>query len=239
MEKISRCRLYFQDFDKFLTENKIFPPEILRLDLTSISEADRKLAEKFQCVICNMITYELMVCQKCETNTCCECYKNYRLCPIKCGYSMEKLSRKGVQILKDMQAKCKNFKLGCINEIALEKYLEHSKTCEFEIISCKEIDCDFKSMRRSFLTQHSQCPQKLLKCQFCETNVRRKDLNDHEKSCDMRFVPCMMNKNCKEKIRAKDLKKYAEVCPYKMMTCLECGELMKLMEKNAHSCIKH
>ena len=147
---------------------------------------------------------------------------------------MEKMSRKGVQILKDIQAKCSSFNLGCINEITLKKYLEHFKTCEFEMISCQQKDCDFKCIR-----QHSQCPHILLNCQFCERMFKRKDLNDHEKSCDMRFVPCMMNKNCMEKIRAKDLKKHAEVCPYKMMTCLECGELMKLMEKNAHSCIKH
>ena len=214
-------------------------PEILRLDLTSISEADRKLAENYQCVICQMITSELMVCPKCEKNTCFECYKNYKKCPIKCGCSMEKLSRKAVQMLKDMQAKCKNFKFGCINEITLEKYLEHSKTCEFEMLSCQEKDCDFKCIRRDFPTQHSQCPHKLLNCQFCEINVKRTNLNFHERLCPMRFLPCPVDKLCHEKIRAIDLEQHTEVCPYKMVTCHDCGALMKRMEKKTHSCIYH
>ena len=46
-------------FLNFDLEDNYF--SILRLELTSISEADRKLAENYQCVICQMITYELMV----------------------------------------------------------------------------------------------------------------------------------------------------------------------------------
>ena len=120
--------------------------------------------------MCNLSkkTLDFMMCPKCVTNTCFECYKNWKNCPMRCYYSMEKLSRKVVQMLKEIKAKCKNFKRGCPEELKLENYFDHLKICEFEMILCKEKDCDFECIRRNFPTQHKECPHQLLKCQYCQ-----------------------------------------------------------------------
>ena len=211
--------------------------DFFSLDLNVIIPAHRLLAENFICTICHMVCFQLVECPTCQSTTCSSCFRNYTNCTNRCYGQMIPLSKKSVRIAKQINAKCQNKECDTIS--TFEEYLKHSKSCKFEMLTCQEKGCEFQTIRANFSNFHKECPHTMIECKHCKKKFKRKEIETHQNSCDMRVVSCTINSECKVVIKAKDLKSHLEGCQYRLVDCKECEANMMFKEKKDHSCIKY
>jgi WD40 repeat protein len=95
------------------------------------------------------------------------------------------------QILSVFNYKCSK----CLNDVSLDNYADHNKVCSEDLMSCQK-GCG-ALMREMYLQTHYKlfCPDATVKCQNCESEVKRSDIKS---ITDSRF------KELEDELKRKD-----------------------------------
>jgi hypothetical protein len=206
--------------------------EEIPIDSDLLNSNFKDMVHDITCQICLSIVYPDPVCCKvCEKMYCKKCIdnwiKNSNRCPNNHKYKESQVSRLAKNLLENILFKCRNFNLGCTNQIKYGNYLKHVET-ECDFIKCKCHGCNLQFTKRNILEHVNKCELFEDKCKYCYSMYKRKDLRSHMIICDMREC-----KFCK-KIFRKDQIENHEIfkCEERMLTCEFCK--MKYKRKNEY-----
>ena len=112
--------------------------------------------------------------------TCAICRKVFSLEQLKINVTLNAL-------VKNVPVKCMNNDCKWVGR--QEEMEDHFKSCPFLPLDCPN-GCTF-SHRRGNLEEHLvSCPYKQVPCQFCSKGISRFALQNHEKNCEEKPLPC-------------------------------------------------
>ncbi|XP_029647210.1 TNF receptor-associated factor 3 isoform X1 [Octopus sinensis] len=122
------------------------------------------------------------------------CYNKCYGCPVKMLYKDLSDHSKHLNNCEYWQKKCSN--TGCTWTGCLQEKEQHIETCPFQIIKCE--DCD-SSIRRSDKTSHAEeCLNKMVSCDYCQKECVQSQLSAHWKECAEVPKDCLFkNFGCK------------------------------------------
>ncbi len=145
------------------------------------SKGNEDFLEIIKCKICLQISLNPVTCIKCESVFCKECIdywmKKSNKCPFRCeNFQLNEDSR----ILKNILSKFQYICDKCTNKVSLEDYASHQKVCSQDLINC--INSCGEIIKKSFSDTHIRlfCPNTLIKCKCCWSEIKRKDFPTKE-----------------------------------------------------------
>lgn len=186
----------------------------------------KELRPELICAACNCITPAGLkdkkghvFCQKCA-RTLTDDTKQFT-CYI-CDWSapLRSLERndKEWEVLEDIPSTCPNENKGCDFSGKLRQVLRHYERCEMKGKVRCSLCGDAYAMK--VIAEHMQndCPQRLVECTFCDTDVAACEKRKHEANCDQRPGTC---KYCDKKFKTyEELEQNHEpVCQLKPVDC--------------------
>ena len=136
--------------------------------------------------------------------------------------------------------------LECGSIIAYLELDDHiSKMCPNALLKCPQ-ECGASLLRREIFSHFSQaCPNESVSCPFCDyfgtvcgVQCLRKDLKEHQLTCNYREVRCG-NSGCKERVMYQYLQDHEDSCKYKIILCYNGCEavfLRKELEQHKNTC---
>ena len=177
--------------DSIEEPKKVIP---IALDSNKIGETT---LEALTCPICAELIRDITDCLYCGNIFCknCidECIKKVNdSCPI-CRRHPFKSS--GSRALKNLVL---NIKLKCPNELCKEKieyaeYINHLKNCKYRKYYCKNEGCTYENIVDNIkdIEEHSKiCKNKLIKCIYCEKEMKEIDYENHATCECSQIVEC-------------------------------------------------
>ncbi|CAD8114787.1 unnamed protein product [Paramecium sonneborni] len=150
---------------------------------------------------------------------------------------------------------------GCNIDILLKDKNQHDNICLFKLLQCKW--CSQEILRRN-LEQHEQnecferkllcskclfevpflmmqnhidnCPENILQCQLCFSNIKLKDVEQHDKNdCPQVIVKCS---GCWEKLKRVSMIQHMKSCQFVEIKCENCQELIQRKDLKDHTIAK-
>lgn len=221
---------------------------IIKLDW--FEENDKKDLSNYLCKICNGI-YNNPVLLSCGHIICKECYKlNNKKCLI-CGENNISIKSENLpyitSYLSKKTCKCKNencdkkicvdsilshlqecpkepvyCRFNCGNKIIREEIQKHESTCVYRPFQCKY--CNKDVVQFQYLDNHlnKECPLYYIKCNFCEEDVLKKNIENHLNfKCTKTDKKCMFSIiGCNEKISPNGTEEHLELYKIKHIELL-------------------
>ena len=156
----------------------------------------------------------------------------YNACPVCRNEEFATVPNKQIhREVRSLQIFCTNKERGCtwqgeINNLC--NHLECSNGCQYEVVKCFNA-CGIK-LQRQYLTDHvnTQCPQHIIKCQYCRVKRKRKFITGkHIENCPR--LPLLCPNRCGiNDIPREDIDKHREMCPCENVPChYSCGKQMQ------------
>ena len=185
------------------------------------------------CIICYGLLKEAVATDCCGKMLCDGHFPHTnRICPV-CRLSPLAVTRnKGIDnIVNDLKVFCLLREEGCQWEGHLCFEPDHrNTTCEFEVVSCTN-SCGTDMQRRN-MESHlvEDCPQREVKCEFCETVVTANELESHHESCPDYPVGCPHG--CEMTLPRKEVEEHSTTCPEMTVPCPFAGAGCKGLVKN-------
>ncbi|XP_064389172.1 TNF receptor-associated factor 5-like [Halichondria panicea] len=203
-----------------------------------------KVPEDHHCTICTNILTDPVLTGCCGQHFCNGCLKNWlrrkKTCPhcqtdnFQC---MKNLRMK--RAIDSLKIYCPNRSKGCDKITTLGECNQHLEKCLFVEVSCTK-KCGKKIFRKE-LQDHedNKCPNRLIKCQYCNTDVMYKEVTatSHLDSCSGFPISCP--NNCgHEKVQRTKLAGHQMVCPLEPVKCpffeAGCSEIVVRKDLAAH-----
>ena len=202
-----------------------------------------KVPEDHQCTICTNILTDPVLTGCCGQLFCSGCLKNWLKKQRTCPHCQNANSR----FIKDLQMKqaidslniyCPNRSKGCDKIPTLSVCNQHLEKCLFVEASCT-MKCGEKMLRKDLLDHKDKCRNRLVQCQYCNTEGMHKEItaNSHIDNCPS--FPTSCPNNCgHEKIQRWVLADHQKVCPLEPVKCpffeAGCTELIPRKNLAAH-----
>ena len=191
------------------------------------------------CIICYGLLKDAVATECCEKMFCYEhSSRTERVCPA-CRHTPLAVTRnKGIDsIVKDVKVFCLHREEGCQWKGHLCFEPDHRKrTCEYEVVSCTK-GCG-ADMQRRLLETHllEYCPEREVKCEFCEVIVTVAELESHQESCPDYPVGCPHG--CELILPRNKVEEHSTVCPELPVPCpfagAGCNKLLKNKDLDDH-----
>ena len=172
------------------------------------------------CIICFGLLKEPVATECCGKMFCYEhSPRTERICPA-CRHTPLAVTRnKGIDsIVKDLRVFCLHHGESCEWSGHLCFEPEHRKsTCEFEVVSCRK-GCGADMQRRCMETHLLEdCPQREVKCEFCEFPFTAAELKSHHESCSECPVKCPHG--CELTLPRRKIEEHSPTCPELPVPC--------------------
>ncbi|XP_026154890.1 XIAP-associated factor 1 [Mastacembelus armatus] len=117
----------------------------------------------------------------------------------------------------------------CCREVAEANFALHETHCQRFLCLCP--DCD-EAVPKEQLNQHKKEQHTLVRCSNCNQKMERRHLLDHESDeCVERLQTCQF---CELQLRWKDLDEHCVVCGSRTTLCKDCGHYVKLRDQQDH-----
>lgn len=189
-----------------------------------------------------------------------------RRCPIcktELEFDIDKLPKDYItyNCINEFDVKCKNFHDNCQWKGKLKEMENHLKKCDFEEINCINRGCSERFLRSNLGLHLDQCPHYLIKCELCNENVKRVNVENHNISeCQMKLVNCeycqnillrkdlddhwkkdcleypivCKNSDCQVSIKRKCQHVHDDICEFIKVSCLQCTEYILRKDISEH-----
>ena len=178
-------------FDK--SEVKEDQKEITGIPLSRIIDLDKyeNILQILKCKLCLNILLNPYDCSKCGNTFCYSCInklkESNKKCPFGCtDYEIAPSSFAIKKFLNQLKFSCLNKENGCNEIISYNNIEQHDKNCEYINSFCPNNQCGVK-IPWNLLKNHIQneCPYTLFECDKCHMKLSRKELESHNKLCQV------------------------------------------------------
>ena len=177
------------------------------IKLEWFEESDQKDLSNYLCKICNGV-YNNPVLLSCGHILCKQCYEiNKNKCSI-CNETNITIQSENPRFLTLYLSKkmctCKNAQ--CKKKFNIKNILSHLKECPKELLMC-QYNCGNKILRENLSAHEKECMYRPCTCTLCGKDVLKfKYLENHlEKECDKNFIKCQF---CEENILKKNIESH-------------------------------
>ena len=211
MAWVENSRLSMTGLDNSFTENTFGD-----LSYTFLEPVPNYLT----CIICYGLLKDAVATECCGKMFCYEhSSRTERVCPA-CRHTPLAVARnKGIDsIVKDLKVFCLHREEGCqwSGHLCFEPDHRNS-TCEYEVVSCTK-GCGADMQRQHTVTHLLQdCPQREVKCEFCDVIVTAAELKSHQESCPDYPVGCPHG--CELTLPRKKVEEHSTTCPELHVLC--------------------
>ena len=177
------------------------------IKLEWFEESDQKDLSNYLCKICNGV-YNNPVLLSCGHILCKQCYDiNKNKCSIcnEMNISIQSENPRFLTLyLSKKMCTCKNAQ--CKKKFNIENILSHLKECPKELLMC-QYNCGNKILRENLSVHEKECMYRPCTCTLCGKDVLKfKYLENHlEKECDKNFIKCQF---CEENILKKNIESH-------------------------------
>lgn len=202
----------------------------------------KKIPDEFICLICSRLLRDPHVTECCGQHYCQHCLEKWlqgnpkKPCPFcrkeNCNYIRYLPMKREIDELK---VYCLNREKGCEIISTLNKVSDHIlKDCEFETVSCF---CGTSLLRKDM--KDHECPNKIVKCQYCELSGEFKNIMTSTHQTDCPDFPINCPNGCKVSgIKRKTLNQHMQKCPLELVECsysnVGCHERMYRKDYESH-----
>ena len=160
---------------------------------------DQELARGYLCPICQQILFN-PVSDPCGHEFCHDCIlthvRDHNNCPVsQAPLELKdiKLSLLYMNIIENLDVVCVNKSLKCKWQGKFRDLNKHFKTeCGFAQIKCQYKKCKFWDQRSRIGAHVRKCPQRQVKCRYCQTIMSQQELGIHAKECKATEVECYL-----------------------------------------------
>lgn len=116
---------------------------------------------------------------------------------------------------------------------------DHLKfSCLYEMVSCTHEKCTQRVFRKELRRHEETCPDRMLRCQYCDAVLRAVHLNQYHLSTGCLDFPKDCPNKCGAKITDRKLPQHKETCPCEPVPCLfakhGCSETVQRNHMNRH-----
>ena len=142
------------------------------------------LGDIYKCSLCQKIMLNPVECELCGHDFCFNCL-NSSNCPFGCKTKkINKASLSIYNILNNIKFKCAN--IGCTESLEYSEVEKHFKECPYQRIKCENEGCDKIILRKDYLHHNkNECEYSKIKCKFCLNEFIKKEIDKHEKECEL------------------------------------------------------
>ncbi|KAL4455349.1 hypothetical protein ABPG74_012501 [Tetrahymena malaccensis] len=190
-----------------------------------------------KCAICMHIYQNPIACGNCLNHFCTVCIREWLVRhPNTCPLCKNFREMRCVPMLKNMLDKlmffCTNKKNGCEEIIRYEQVIKHEESCEYKIEICPILGCG-QQMIKKILDKHIQeeCEYVLSKCRWCELQIKKNIIEEHEDTCDKKEIICDL---CGDIFQFKEQLDHNQKCPELILDCSWCSKKIKQKEIRDH-----
>ena len=136
--------------------------------------------------------------------------------------------------------RCPDFPVGCPKNcsngstVKRKDLPSHRLVCQLESINCP--DCRVNLLRQE-LCGHllTACPKRMVKCKYCQKEMKYDSTSVHELSCPEYPVTCPRRCDLGSRLKRKDLKHHEMVvCPLEPETCKGCSRIIVRKDMDDH-----
>ncbi len=180
---------YNENENNEFMENSYEITETEQIPLSRVNEQDKGICEKFLCIICHTILINPVKCKLCKYHFCNICITQWlkvkNKCPHCLGVTRFEESEYYLRMdLSDLLIDCKYKEEGCAEYRRLKQISEHVSKC-------------------GYMQQN---------CEFCDTKIFIKDINEHLKYCNKNADSWKMYEYYTEKINKIEKDYQKEYC---------------------------
>ena len=203
-------------FDK--SEIKEDQNDINGISISRVIDLDKyeNILQILKCKLCLNILLNPYDCSKCGNTFCYSCInklkESNKKCPFGCTeYDITPSSFAIKKFLNQLQFSCLNKENGCKEIISYNNIEQHDKNCEYINSMCPNNQCGVK-LPWNLLKNHIQneCIYTLYECDKCHVKLTRKELEKHDKLCNVINKEFEKQRPIMNKMTIEDLDKKKE-----------------------------
>ena len=165
------------------------------VDRKYISNIDDSFFLDLKCSICHNLLWNPMECNECGNSFCEYCIKqnlsNGNLCcPLCKSKQFNPRKAKGLKkFLNKIRIRCNNKQ--CREMPEYFDYVNHLEKCPFRIYHCTNEGCKYEDTLDNIKYHSSECQYRIIKCKFCEKEIRQYTFEIHEKTECTQNIECV------------------------------------------------
>lgn len=160
-----------------------------------ISNIDDSLFSDLQCAICFNLLWNPMECSECGNSFCEYCIKKNILigannsCPLCKSRQFNPRKAKGLnKFLNKVRIRCNNNP--CKEKPEYFDYVNHLEKCPFRRYHCTNEGCKYEDTLDNIKYHSSECQYRIIKCKFCNKEIRQYTFEVHEKTECTQNIEC-------------------------------------------------
>ena len=144
------------------------------------------LDDIYKCPICENIMINPVECESCGHNFCNNCLSSIG-CPFGCKQLKINQATLSIHnILNNIKFKCEN--IGCTEILTYGEVEKHINECPYKKIKCKNEGCDKFILNKDILKHtKNECEYVKIKCKFCKNELIKREMESHEKKCEILY----------------------------------------------------
>ena len=138
----------------------------------------------YKCCICEKIMINPVECESCGHNFCYNCLSS-KGCPFGCKQlKINEATLSIYNILNNIKFKCEN--IGCTEILTYSEVENHTNECPYKKMKCNNEGCDKIILIKDILNHNkNECEFFKIKCIFCKNEFIKKEIESHEKKCEL------------------------------------------------------
>ncbi|GAB1603213.1 TNF receptor-associated factor 3-like isoform X2 [Argonauta hians] len=215
------------------------------------------IEESYLCISCKNVLKNAMM-TRCGHRICMECADNLlkNVDTLHCPANEEDcVNLRKFELHEDFSARrhinhqlvyCYNKDYGCPAKMMFKDLSDHSKhlnNCEYWQIPCDNSGCGWSGCLQEKDQHTDSCPFQIIKCEDCNSDIRRGDKASHAEECLNKMVSCQYcQQECVQSQLSAHWKECGEVpkdCLFKNFGCKFTGNATEMKEHQNTSCMSH
>ena len=217
-----------------------------QISLEDFPKENQEKIKEMICPLCSGIYSEPIIdncshvfCKKCLNTYMNENKKKDCICPVG-TYILEPEKFKVFDIVEDLinnqDCYCRNRKNGCLWIDKFSKRKNHIlKECLYEIINCKNENCNIKIQRKDQNEHDKICDYFLIECNKCHIKIAKINFKNHSNDCLKEEIECKCGKKLLRENMDYHLKNECELEEIKCdFFIYGCKEVFRRSDKKLH-----
>ena len=217
-----------------------------QISLEDFPKENQEKIKEMICPLCSGIYSEPII-DNCSHAFCKKCLNIYMsnnknkecICPVG-TYILEpekfKVFDYVENLLNQQDCYCPNKKKGCLWIDKFFKRKNHIiKDCPYEIVNCKNLNCNIKIQRKDQSEHDKICDYFLIECQKCHNKIPKIYYKNHFKECSKEEIECKCGKKLLRENIDYHLKNECELEEIKCdFNIYGCKDVFKRIDKKLH-----
>ena len=200
--------------------------------------SDQLIDVKYFCAVCQNVLQDPML---------TDCGQHY------CKSCLPETDKTSSTLDKQLQQEINELKIYCVNRFSKSCYWEGKlleldqhlrSSCPIRETKCRHCGDTYACTKKAHL---DECQEYTVKCLTgCGAKMKRKDIEEHKKSCPLEEVVCRLNGpnenhkilSCRKRMLRGELSSHEKVCPFRTFECKFCHKVIRrvYMEQHLKEC---